>query len=176
MLKIIEADAKYLEQYKEAYLESLKQIELGNIKKHNMMFLNPDEKDVVQTFRDNRDQSKLPSCYVPSYDYFVVDDDKFIGVIHIRIRLTDNLLKYGGHIGYGVNPKYWKMGYGKQILKMCLEEYKDLIEGDKILITCDNDNIGSYKIIEYNGGKLEDIVENENCGEKFLTRRYWIIK
>ena len=176
MLKIIEADEKYLEQYKEAYLESLKQIELGNIKKHDMMFLNPDEKDVVQTFRDNRDQSKLPSYYVPSYDFFAVDDDKFIGVIHIRIRLTDKLLKYGGHIGYGVNPKYWRQGYGTQILKLGLEQYKNLIEEDNVLITCDDDNIGSYKIIEYNGGKLENKVENEDCGEKFLTRRYWITK
>lgn len=123
-----------------------------------MMFLNPDEKDIVQTFMDNRDQSKLPSYYVPSYDYFAVDDDKFIGVIHIRIRLTENLLKYGGHIGYGV--KYWKMGYGKEILKLALQEYKDLIEEDKILITCDDDNIGSYKIIEANGGILENKVEN----------------
>lgn len=123
-----------------------------------MMFLNPDEKDIVQTFMDNRAQSKLPSYYVPSYDYFAVDDDKFIGVIHIRIRLTENLLKYGGHIGYGV--KYWKMGYGKEILKLALQEYKDLIEEDKILITCDDDNIGSYKIIEANGGILENKVEN----------------
>ena len=176
MLKLIDADEKYLEQYKEAYLESLKQIEQGKIKKHSMMFINPDEKDIIQTFMDNRDQSKLPAYYVPSYDYFAVDDDKFIGVINIRIRLTDNLLKYGGHIGYGVNPKYWKMGYGKEMLKLALQDFKDLIEGDKILITCDDDNIGSYKIIESNGGVLENKIENEYAGEKFLTRRYWIKK
>ena len=176
MLKLIDADEKYLEQYKEAYLLTLEQIELGNVKKHDKIFSDPDEKDIIQTFKDNRDQSKLPSYYVPSYDYFAVDDDKFIGVVHIRIRLTDNLLRYGGHIGYGVNPKYWKMGYGKEILKLILQEYKDLIEEDKILITCDDDNIGSYKIIEANGGVLENKVENEDCGEKFLTRRYWIKK
>lgn len=176
MLKLIDADKKYLEQYKEAYLESLRQIEKGNIKKHDMMFLNPDEKDIVQTFMNNRDQSKLPSYYVPSYDYFAVDDDKFIGVIHIRIRLTDNLLKYGGHIGYGINPKYWKIGYGKEMLKLALQDFKGLIGEDKILITCDDDNIGSYKIIEANGGILENKVENEDAEERFLTRRYWIKK
>ena len=176
MLKLIDADKRYLDQYKEAYLESLKQIKLGNIKKHDMMFLNPDEKDVVQYYMDNRDQTKLPSYYVPSYDYFAVDEDKLIGLIHIRIRLTDNLLRYGGHIGYAVNPKYWKMGYGKEILKLILQQYKDLIEEEDILITCDDDNIGSYKIIESNGGILENKVENEDAGEKFLTRRYWIKK
>ena len=70
MLKLVEADKKYLEQYKEAYQEALKQLELGNIKKHDMMFLNPDEVDVVQKFIDSRDPSKLPSNYVPSYDFF----------------------------------------------------------------------------------------------------------
>ena len=176
MLKLIDANSEYLNQYQEAYLLSLKQIELGNIKKHDMMFINSNENDVIQTFMDNRDQSKLPSYYVPSYDYFAVDDDKFIGVVHIRIRLTENLLRYGGHIGYGINPKYWKMGYGKQVLKLALQQYKDLIEEDKILITCDDDNIGSYKIIEANGGQLENKVENEDSDGKFLTRRYWIKK
>ncbi len=176
MLRLIDADPKYLDQYREAYLESLKQIELGNIKRHDMMFLNPDEVDVIQNFMDSRYPSRIPSYYVPSYDYFAVDDDKFVGIIHIRVRLTDSLLRFGGHIGYGTNPKYWKMGYGKKILKLALEKFKYLIEDDNILITCDDDNIGSYKIIEANGGVLENKIENECCGERFLTRRYWIKK
>ena len=68
------------------------------------------------------------------------------------------------------------MGYGKKVLKLGLEQCKNLIEDEKILITCDDDNIGSYKIIESNGGILENKVENEDGGEKFLTRRYWIKK
>ena len=176
VLKLIEVNEKYLDQYKEAYLDSLKQIELGTMKKHDLMFANPDENDIIQTFMDSRDPSKLPAHYVPSYNYLAVEDDKLIGVIYIRIRLTDALLKYGGHIGYGVNPKYWNMGYGKQLLKLGLEQYKNLIEEDQILITCDDDNIGSYKIIEYNGGVLENKVENDEEGERFLTRRYWIQK
>lgn len=176
MLRLIDAESKYIDQYKEAYLLSLKEIELGNINKHDLMFINPDEKDVVQFFMDNREQSKLPPTYVPSYDYFAVDGDRFIGIVHIRVRLTDNLLKYGGHIGYGVNPKYWRMGYGKEILRLAIEEHKDLIEENRILVTCDDDNIGSYKIIEANGGVLENKVQNEESGEIFLTRRYWIEK
>lgn len=176
MLRLIDADEKYIDQYKEAYIESLKQLKLGNIKKHNMMFMNPDEDDVIQKFNDSRDQTKLPSHFVPSYDFFAVEDDKLIGIIHIRVRLTEHLLKYGGHIGYAINPKYWNMGYGKELLKIALEQYNNLIEEDKILITCDDDNIGSYKIIEANGGVLENKVENEDCGETFITRRYWIKK
>ena len=91
---------------------------------------------------------------------------------NIRIRLTDNLLRYGGNIGYGINPIYWNKGYGKEILRLGLLKAKDLILEDKVLMTCDDDNIGSYKIIEDNGGILENKIENEDNGEKFLTRRY----
>ena len=28
----------------------------------------------------------------------------------------------------GINPKYWNMGYGKQVLKLGLEQFKHLIE------------------------------------------------
>ena len=174
MLKLIEADEKYLEQYKVAYLMSLEKINNGEMKKHNMMFLNPDEVNIVEYFLNNRDITKLPANYVPSYDYFLVDDDKFIGIIHIRIRLTENLIKYGGHIGYGINPVYWKQGYGTKLLKLGLEIAKKLIKEDKVLVTCDDDNIGSYKIIEANGGMLEDKVMNTLADETFLTRRYWI--
>ena len=143
MLKLIDADSKYLTQYKEAYQLALKQVELGNIKKHDLIFTNPNENDLIQSFMNRRDQTKLPSYYVPSYDYFAVDDDKFIGEIHIRIRLTERLLKYGGHIGYGINPKYWNMGYGKKVLKLALQQYKDLIEEDRILIHGENKK-GNY--------------------------------
>ena len=68
------------------------------------------------------------------------------------------------------------MGYGKEILKLGLEQYKNIIEDDNILITCDDDNIGSSKIIEANGGVLENKIPNEDQGEYFLTRRYWIKK
>ncbi len=176
MLKLIDADSRYINQYMEAYVDTLKEIEMGNMKKHNMVFVCPLEVNVIQYYNDNRDESKLPPNYVPSYDYFAVDDDKFIGIINIRTRLTEGLLRYGGHIGYGVDPRYWRKGYGREILKQGLEKAKKLIEEDNILITCDDDNIGSYKIIEANGGVLENKVENESCGEKFLTRRYWIKK
>ena len=176
MLKLIEASEKYLDQYREAYNLAILKINEGLIKKHDLMFMNPDEVDVIERMRDNRDKTKLKPTYVPSYDYFAVDDDKLIGVIHIRIELTPSLLNYGGHIGYGINPKYWRQGYGKELLKLGLEKGKYLIKEDNILITCDDDNIGSYKIIEANGGILENKVMNEDSGETFLTRRYWIKK
>ena len=174
MLKLIGAEEKYLTGYKEAYILSLQELEKGTIKKRNLSFDNPDEINIIQKFKDSRDRNKLKPNYVPSYDYFLVDDDKFIGRISIRIELAPTLLNYGGNIGYGINPKYWKMGYGTIILKLGLEKSKELVSQNKVLITCDDDNIGSYKIIEKNGGILENKVENTDEDGTFLTRRYWI--
>lgn len=176
MLRLIEPEEKYINGYKEAYDLSIKLMNEGIIKAHNSIFTNPYENNIVQKFKDNLDSSKLPNGYVPSYHYILVDDEKLIGEIHIRVHLTDNLLKYGGHIGYGINPKYWHQGYGTKMLKMALEKYKSLIEEDKILITCDDENIASAKIIEANGGILENIVTNIIDGEIIRTRRYWITK
>ena len=174
MIKLIEAEEKYLSEYKEAYLMSLQEIAIGKIKKHNLMFMNPDEVDVVQKFRDGKDKSKLPQGYVPSYDYFIVDDDNFLGKISIRVELTPKLLNYGGHIGYAIHPKYFRRGYGTKALELGLQKAREIGLTDKVLVTCDDDNIGSIKVIEHNGGVLENKVKNVIDEEEILTRRYWI--
>lgn len=174
MIKLVEAEKNYLKEYQEAYEMSLEKLKQGLMKKHNLMFADINAVDIIQKIKDNRDKNKLPEGYVPSYDYFLVDDDRFIGIIHIRTELTKNLMRYGGNIGYAINPKYWCQGYGTEILRLGLAKAKELGITDKVLITCDDDNIGSSKIIEKNGGILENKIENEGSGEHFLTRRYWI--
>ena len=46
----------------------------------------------------------------------------FLGKISIRHRLTDALLRYGGHIGYGIRYSQWNKGYGTLLLKLALEK------------------------------------------------------
>ena len=174
MIKLIDANEKYLKEYKIAYEKSVEKVKQGVIKKHDLMFVNIDEVDIIQKCKDNRIREKLPKGYVPSYDYFFVDDDKFIGILHIRIELTTSLLKFGGNIGYGINPTYWHKGYGTKILELGLEKARELGLSNKVLITCNDDNIGSYKIIEKNGGVLENKIEHEIDNEIYLIRRYWI--
>jgi predicted acetyltransferase len=42
---------------------------------------------------------------------------------------------------------------------------------DRILVTCDDDNVGSIRTIERNGGVLENVVSGHGLKPK---RRYWI--
>ena len=53
-----------------------------------------------------------------------------------------------------------------------LEIARDRLGIDPVLITCDDDNIGSIKVIERNGGVLENIVTGPDVPRP--KRRYWI--
>ena len=57
------------------------------------------------------------------------------------------------------------------LLKLALEKAA-MINLDKVLITCDDDNIASTKIIENNGGIFESKIFKE--ANKKQLRRYWI--
>jgi predicted acetyltransferase len=97
-------------------------------------------------------------------------DDEVVGRTSIRYRLNDFLRHEGGHIGYCVLPPYRRRGFASEILRQSLEFLHE--RGvDPILITCDDDNVGSATVIERAGGVLEDLVENESGTP---TRRYWI--
>ena len=84
--------------------------------------------------------------------------------------VNEFLLDLGGHIGYSIRPSERMKGYAKVQLSLALDYLRQLGEM-KILVTCDDDNIGSYKTIESCGGILENIVLSEIHGK---TRRYWI--
>lgn len=81
-------------------------------------------------------------------------DKKIIGTIQLRHSLSDKLIPYGGHIGYGIRPLERGKGYATIQLRLVLEEAKKL-NIPKVMITCDKSNIGSAKAILKNGGILE---------------------
>lgn len=107
--------------------------------------------------------------FVPSALYFLVDHDRILGAIHLRFYLNDFLLNHGGHIGYGVHPDERQKGYADLMMTLIrpILEAHDL---NRILLTCDEDNIGSNKTIIKHGG----VLENQVTFEGKLTNRYWI--
>ena len=108
---------------------------------------------------------------VPFSLHWLCEDDVFIGEASIRHQLNAHLLQEGGHIGYGIRPSRRRQGYGKRILALALAECRRLgIE--RVLVTCLDANIASAKIIEANGGRLENLISAPS-GHGPL-RRYWI--
>ena len=112
----------------------------------------------------------VPEAFIEHSTFWLVDDEGEVkGVINIRHRLNESLKIEGGHIGYGVAPMYRRKGYGTKMLKLAFEKAKGLgIE--KVLITCDKENIGSAKVAINNGG----ILDSEDRVDGREIQRYWI--
>jgi len=109
---------------------------------------------------------------VPASRFWLIGaGNRYLGDVDVRHHLNEALQRYGGHIGYKIRPSQRRKGYGKLICRLGIEEARKLGIGD-ILITCDDDNIASCKVIEANGGRLQDKIDNDQA---VLTRRYWIV-
>jgi predicted acetyltransferase len=108
--------------------------------------------------------------FVPGTLFFMVDEhQRIIGAIHLRHTLNERLRQHGGHIGYGIRPSERKKGYASFMLKIFLEDIRK--KGfDKVLLTCDEENIASQRTIESNGGVLEEKL----LFDEIWTRKYWI--
>lgn len=168
MIVLKEPERRYLKSYKEAYLE----YETNNIDDYHFS-----DGDVFTKFDNYKYERNLKENRVGAHFYWLVDDERdyFIGEISIRHRLNDALERYGGHIGYGIRCGEWNKGYGTLLLKCALKKAFEL-GLDSILITCDDDNIGSYRVMEKNGFGLRDKIENNINGKAILTRRYVLCK
>jgi predicted acetyltransferase len=114
----------------------------------------------------------LPEFWVPTTTFWLINGSgAILGTGRLRHRLNERLMLEGGHIGYDIHPFYRSRGYGTQILRQLLAE-----AGKKgitrMLLTCDSDNSASRRIIEKNGGVLENEITLKESGKKVL--RFWI--
>ena len=116
--------------------------------------------------------ANLPSSLVPSTFLFAFKGQRIVGRVAIRHRLNDFLSRIGGHIGYVVVPEFRRQGHATTILRMALQIAHDKLGLGRVLVTCDDDNIGSIRTIENNGGVLENVVTGLDLDKP--KRRYWI--
>ena len=89
----------------------------------------------------------------------------YLGRISVRHELTEHLREVGGHIGYDVRRSRRREGHATAMLAAVLPLAHQL-GIDPALITCDTDNVGSRRVIEANGGQLED--------ERRGKLRFWV--
>ena len=114
----------------------------------------------------------LPPNHVPSTFLFAFAASRIVGRVAIRHELNAFLLRVGGHIGYTVVPEFRQRGYATSILGQALRIAHDGLGIGRVLLTCDDDNIGSIRTIEKNGGVLENVITGPDLDKP--KRRYWI--
>lgn len=126
----------------------------------------------VERMKDNDYAKSIDKC--PRKTFFLVrsNDNRLVGMITIRYNLNEAMLKFGGHIGYGIRPTERKKGYNKINLYLGLLKAKEDFGLEKVMLDCDVNNIASDKTIQALGGVLErcEIDPFDNT----LTNVYWI--
>lgn len=97
--------------------------------------------------------------FVPAYhfDIYTPDGKTEVGKCDLRVGYND-LLYYGGHIGYSVKERYRGNHYAAKACRLLFELAKQ--EGmDYVYITCNPDNFPSRRTCEILEGELLEIVD-----------------
>lgn len=118
--------------------------------------------------KDRYDESlgvNLKPDRVPQTTCWFYVDDKPVGFIKIRHYLNDRLKEIGGHIGYTIAPEFRGRGYATKMLELALIEAKKL-GIVKVRLTCYSSNVASRRVIEKNGGIIDDVREG--------SLRFWV--
>lgn len=96
---------------------------------------------------------QLPDGYVKQWTYWLIDSDKAVGYGKLRERVTEASKKFGGNIGYAIDPLCRGKGYGNSLFELLLLEAKRkrIIE---VYSTVEKFNYSSKKVHEKCGGRL----------------------
>ena len=158
--------------YRDSFIQSVLEFQAEGRQLHyDLKSISSDFGAFVQELLYQKDRARLKPGRVPASEFWLIDDNEFIGRLSLRHELNEYLLMMGGHIGYEIRPSKRRQGYGTEILRLGLQRARELGLA-RVLVTCDEDNIGSKKIIEHNGGKFENAIEID--GDPVKKLRYWI--
>ena len=117
------------------------------------------------------DANPASGALVPKTHLWAISAGDFVGRISIHHELTDALRTMGGHIGYDTVPAFRGRGIATEMLRLALPLARSLglVE---VLLTCDETNVASIRVIERNGGLLRD---TKSVDPKRPPKRYYWI-
>ncbi|MDI9636267.1 GNAT family N-acetyltransferase [Geitlerinema splendidum] len=107
--------------------------------------------------------------YVPAYKFKLICQapEEEVGKIDLRIGNTHDLIMYGGHIAYSVNPEHRGHRFAARACRLLFPLAKQ--HGLKELwITCNPNNIASRRTCEIAGATLVEIVNLPEYSDMYL--------
>ena len=117
------------------------------------------------------DSNRRTETLVPATHLWAVAEEQFVGRISIRHELNDALRVEGGHIGYDTVPSSRGRGVATEMLRQALPVARALGLSE-VLLTCDDTNAASIRVIERSGGSLRETKVLDT--NRPLKRYYWI--
>lgn len=126
---------------------------------------------MLERLRKDRLGEDLPDDWVPHTMLYAFVDGAIVGRVSIRHQLNDQLCVRGGHIGYSVAPAARRRGHATEMFRQALVYCRSL-GLDRIMITCDDDNPPSWKLLERAGAVLDETFFDAE--HDALVRRYWL--
>lgn len=133
-----------------------------------LLFLKDNVEDLIDFIENDKIHWKK---WLESYLYFLVENEEILWALRLRINMKwvnwEMILEERWwHIWYWIAPKHRKKWYATIMLKLALIEAKKLWL-EKVLLTCDIDNIWSNKTILKNWWVFERLSDD-------WANRYWI--
>jgi predicted acetyltransferase len=157
--------------YKDPCLDAVREFHVAGEYDINAEQLGTQFGELLARLAAAKDPANTPPGELPYEDFWLMEGNEWIGKLTLRTIINGKYLHAGGHIGYEIRPSKRRRGYGTVLLRMGLELARE--RGlHWVLLTCDETNPGSRKVIENNGGQLENSVEVE--GQTVRKMRYWI--
>ncbi len=159
--------------YKESYLHGLQEFQNEGLEWAKAI----DFAAAVENFEEfvNSQNSKMTDWTketpVRATELWAIVNSQFVGRLSIRHELNASLRQFGGHIGYDTRPSFRQRGIASEMLRLSLPIAKSL-GIMSALLTCNDDNLASIKVIEKNGGKLQETKPQYEGGP--MKRYYWI--
>ncbi len=117
------------------------------------------------------DSDRRTETFVPKTHLWAVAEEQFVGRISIHHELNDALRVEGGHIGYDTVPSFRRRGVATEMLRQALPVARAL-GLTAALLTCDDTNAASIRVIEGNGGSLRETKALD--ANRPPKRYYWI--
>lgn len=160
------------ERWRESFLRGLREFREEGLPWHLAVDIAAIERD-FGAFVESRlaEAHRRTETSVPATQLWAVAGDVFVGRIAIRHELNDALRIEGGHIGYDTVPSFRGRGIASEMVRQALPMARAL-GLHEVLVTCDDTNVASIRVIERNGGVLRETKLLETG--RPLKRYYWI--
>ncbi|GEM45224.1 GNAT family N-acetyltransferase [Deinococcus cellulosilyticus] len=159
-------------EYKDEFLNFLEDIQQEGLLKHlDLSWMGEHFEAYLQSVEDEQNPETVRPGRVPMTLFWMVDQGQVVGSISFRHELNDFLKEFGGHIGYEVARNHRGKGYGTLALQKVLEHAR--ARGyERVMLTCDDSNLASSRVMEKNGGVLDRVYTVDH--HPVPIRRYWI--